>query len=53
MNPDYVAELRGDRRENSQDDYYEIKTRRLIEEYNKHAPLLNIEIRKTDFLLNF
>ncbi|MDV0447162.1 hypothetical protein MsAg5_10390 [Methanosarcinaceae archaeon Ag5] len=37
LNPDYVAELRGDKRDKSQDAYYRINTVRLIEEYDKHA----------------
>jgi len=50
LSKDYVAELRGDQRTESQDVYYEIRTRRLIEEYQKYAPVLDIKKIKTDKL---
>ena len=53
MKKDYVDEIRGDKRTASRDDYYEIRTRRLIEEYRKYVPRLNIKIRRTNKLLFF
>ena len=51
INPQYIDELRGDKRAESRADYIEIRTKRLIEEYRKYAPVLNIKIRKTNKLL--
>ena len=51
MKKDYVDEIRGDKRIASRDEYYEIRMRRLIEEYRKYVPHLNIKIRKTNKLL--
>lgn len=53
MDKDFVDEIRGDKRTASRDEYHDIRTNRLISEYRKYAPHLNIKIRKTNKLLFF